>query len=102
MRESEAREGKPCLHNYTCGVADNSCGLRKAATAETLPEHRVCSKAWLQTYRCIRRERMSTKIDFFSRFGQYLGIITLAKDGIPMAGISFLKLATRPRAGLSG
>lgn len=36
MRESEAREGKPCSHNYTCGVAVNPCGYSKAATAETL------------------------------------------------------------------
>lgn len=65
MRESEAREGKPGFHNYTCGTAINSCPLTKAALAETLSEHHVCSKTWPQTYHWLGRERVSTKIDYF-------------------------------------
>lgn len=87
MREPEAREGKPGLHDDTCGRAVNFCGLRKAATAETSSEHRVCAKRWLQTFRWIRGERMRRKLDFFfSRFCQYLGSSCWQKPEFPRLG----------------
>lgn len=73
MRECEARGGKPCLHNYTSGIAVNSCGLRKAATAETSLEPHVCPKTWWQTYRWIRGGKDEHKNIFLAGFAGIWG-----------------------------